>query len=374
MVALMPGRHTGLPLHFFAIFYYWFIKSMSNEKTASKYTPECPFCGKYIARPVNVNTGLGEVLSGNCACSAVYVCDPTGHNMGEAYSEALALVKGNWDINLLDSDTDYLCVDMDYDLRSHTRIYAQGLSTSVGKLIFVKLKQAEKPQPVQDAKGERMKASKGGVKRLLEEGAYSEIADLAREDKGVLRWLISLSYDKEDVVSWRAMEAVGVVGRELMKDGGDVVRDTVRRMLWSMGDESGGIGWSAAEIIGEIIRNNPDGFPDIVPILWSYREEEMFRAGTVWAMGRIAEVRPDLVRFIVRDLPEILEDGNPAVRGYAVWTISMLEDGALAEEAKKLADDNASVAFYREGKLVKTTVGDIVKEMVSKRSNKQNKQ
>lgn len=341
---------------------------------ATKYIPECPFCGKFIARPVNVNTGLGEVLSGNCACGAVYVCDPTGHNMGEAYSEALALASGDWDINLLDSDTDYQYADMDYDLRGHIRIYGQGLGTSVGKLIFVKLKQAENPQPVPEAKGGRTKAGKGSIKRLLGDGAYGEIADLAKADKGVLRWLVSLSYDKEDALSWRAMEAVGVVGREFRKDRLDVIRDTVRRMLWSMGDESGGIGWSAAEIIGEIIRNNPDDFSDIVPILWSYREEEMFRAGTAWAMGRIAEVRPGLVSFIVKDLPAMLHDGNPAVRGYSVWVIGVLGDEDLAEEAKKLASDSAPVAFYREGELVKTTVSDLAKETVSKLSNKQNKQ
>jgi len=43
-----------------------------------------------------------------------------------------------------------------------------------------------------------------------------------------------------------------------------------------MTDESGAIGWRSAELIGEIIYANPSLFEDIIPILWSQREEESF--------------------------------------------------------------------------------------------------
>ena len=43
-------------------------------------------------------TELGAIISGRCACGAVYVCDPTGHNVGEAYGDAIAFAKGDWDI------------------------------------------------------------------------------------------------------------------------------------------------------------------------------------------------------------------------------------------------------------------------------------
>ncbi|MCL5237473.1 MAG: hypothetical protein M1353_06470 [Nitrospirae bacterium] len=340
----------------------------------NKYTPECPFCGRPIARPAVTQTEFGEILSGKCACGTVYVCDPTGHNIGEAYMEALALLRGDWDIAALDSDTDYRMFEMDYDLKSHTRIYSKGLSNAAGKLLLIKSKHGDTAQTITDKKSERDKAGKanlkGSVKRLLEAGSYDELVNMAKQDKSVISRLISLSYDKEDAISWRSMEALGLISRELSGERMDVVRDTIRRLLWSMGDESGGIGWSAAEILGEIIRNGPDEFRDIIPILWSFREEDMFRAGTAWAVGRIAGVRPDLVRFALNDLKLLLDDNNPAVRGYAVWAIGMLGDEKDIESIKSLSDDKSRMNFYKDGALVKTAVGEVAKEVLYKRANR----
>ncbi len=339
-----------------------------------KYIPECPFCGRRIARPAVTQTGFGEVLSGKCGCSAVYVCDPTGHNMGEAYSEVLALMKGNWDIGLLDSDSDYDFSDMDYDMRTHTRVYAMGLGKASGKLLFVRSRQEGAFRAAAENKSSGPKVGKAALKKkaahLLETCSYEELVAIAKQDKSIISRLISLSYDKEDVISWRSMEAIGLIGKELSGENRtEVVRDINRRLLWSMGDESGGIGWSSAEILGEIIMNSPEEFQEIIPVLWSYREEEMFRAGTIWAMGRIATVRPDLVRFALDDLKAMLEDSNPSARGYAAWALGVIGDSNSRKGIGKLLDDSGPVDFYRDGELVKTAVGEIAKEALSKQAN-----
>jgi hypothetical protein len=103
-------------------------------------TPECPFCGKRIMRPEATKTDFGEVLSGTCQCGTIFVCDPTGHGGGEAYLAALALMKGDRDIHLLDPDKDYVYEDFDYDIKSHKRLYTSS-RRSMGKLVFVKLRQ-----------------------------------------------------------------------------------------------------------------------------------------------------------------------------------------------------------------------------------------
>lgn len=349
----------------------------------NKYAPECPFCGRYIARPETTMTEFGAVLSGKCNCGAVYVCDPTGHNVGEAYMEALAMAKGNWDIGLMDEDMDYQTEDMDYDLKSHARLYSSGMGEARGKLIFVKLKRLDVQQsqhveipskiaPVSENRGKKSDL-KERIKSALGVRSYAEIADMARRDKGVIRCLISLAYDKDDVMAWRAIEAMGSVAGELSKERIDIVRDTIRRLLWSMGEESGGIGWSAAEMLGEIVRSNPEEFSDIIPIVWSFHEEEMFRAGTVWAMGRIASLRPDLVKFILKDMQGMITDKNPSVRGYSVWVIAILGADSLLEDISKLANDQSEINFYYGGELTKKTVGDIVEEAISKIVHKHNK-
>lgn len=346
----------------------------------NKYPPECPFCGRYIVRPETTRTEFGEVLSGKCNCGAVYVCDPTGHNAGEAYMEAMAMAKGDWDIGRMDEDMDYQTEDMDYDFKNHMRLYSAGMGEARGKLIFVKLKRpdmqqsqpAEIPSKTVPASEDRVKKGdlKERIKNALSSCSYAEITDMARRDKGVIRRLISLAYDKDDVMGWRAIEAMGSVAGELSKERIDIIRDTIRRLLWSMGEESGGIGWSAAEMLGEIIRSNPDQFTDIIPIVWSFRDEEMFRAGTVWAMGRIASVRPDLVKFILKDVQPMITDKNPAVRGYTALVIGILGERGFMGDIDKLKDDNSTVNFYQEGELTKKTVAEIVKAAINKITHK----
>lgn len=346
----------------------------------NKYPPECPFCGRYVLRPEKIKTGFGDVLGGRCICDAVYVCDPTGHNTGEAYMEALAMAKGDWDIGQIGEEIDYLADDMDYDFKNHMRLYSGGMGEARGRLVFVKLKGHDALHPKgestflkeYDKKAEAagQMDRKGDIKsriiNLLKTCSYDEIAETAKKDKGVIRRIIALAYDKEDVLSWRAIEAMGIIAGRLSGERIDVIRDTIRRLLWSMGEESGGIGWSSAEMLGEIIRSDPDEFADIIPIVWSFKEEDMFRPGVLRAMGRIADVRPDLVAFISKDLRPMLSDKNPAVRAYAVWVIGKLGIRDFFEDIASLSGDNSIVSFYQDFELAKKTVGCIVREVSGK--------
>jgi hypothetical protein len=57
---------------------------------------------------------------------------------------------------------------------------------------------------------------------------------------------------------------------------------------WSLSDESGGIGWSAPELIGEIVCADPRRFADIVPLIADVYaiEEDVFRPGVLYAFSR----------------------------------------------------------------------------------------
>ncbi|MGO9378842.1 MAG: DVU0298 family protein [Dissulfurispiraceae bacterium] len=337
----------------------------------SKLTPECPYCGKYISQPVPTRTEFVEIISGKCECGAVYVCDPTGHNVGEAYGDAMALATGQWNIGELGPDS-YDMKEMFYNLKSHSRMSAKGLNMQCGKLIFIKMGrledkvQVEKQRADPDSRSEDpavigMKL-KDQVRYFLEKGCHEAVGRLAVKDKNVIKWLTSFSYDKEDNLTWRAIEAMGHVVRELGRTRLDVVRETVRKLLWSMSDESGGIGWSAPEFLGEIIRSDPDEFTDIVPILWSNREEPSFRPGVLWAMVRVAGVRPDLISVVPDQLAELADDPNPTVRGYTALLSGGLSFEGKGELLKKLSEDSSVLNVYTDGTLKKVTVAELAKK------------
>lgn len=52
----------------------------------------CPFCEGPIEEPIDAQGPFGsKILGGRCGCGAVYVFDRSGHNLGDAYVDALTL-------------------------------------------------------------------------------------------------------------------------------------------------------------------------------------------------------------------------------------------------------------------------------------------
>jgi hypothetical protein len=84
-----------------------------------------------------------ELLGGICRCSAVYLLDRTGHNLGETFLDALTFVcRGDIESALALNPEDYDSIDLDYDLHSHMLGRNPG-SGRAGKILFVKLKNAK---------------------------------------------------------------------------------------------------------------------------------------------------------------------------------------------------------------------------------------
>lgn len=81
----------------------------------------CPFCGRTIEAPKQIKTALGDIIGGRCECGAVYVFDRSGHNLGQAFVDALNFAcEGKFDNpwELIPGD-DYEEVLLHYDKRAH---------------------------------------------------------------------------------------------------------------------------------------------------------------------------------------------------------------------------------------------------------------
>lgn len=147
---------------------------------------------------------------------------------------------------------------------------------------------------------------------LLEKEDYEGIKKAyAERGAPVLRKLVSFSYGMTDVSSARAIRAVGIISEEMTPEK---ARSFVQKLLWMMRDESGGNAWSAPELIGEILRAHPEELKDVIPVLASFSEEGFFRAGVLRALLRIADVRPEIVRPILKDISGYLGSEDPEVK------------------------------------------------------------
>lgn len=202
------------------------------------------------------------------------------------------------------------------------------------------------------------------VVRALQDGNYIALSEEAMEGRGVFRVLISLTYDKKSVISWRAMEAVGVAAGELGVRDPEAVRSLAQRLLWMMRDESGNNPWSVPEMLGEIVRNNIGLLADLPPIIASFHDEEMLRPGVLRALERIAGVSPDLVVTSAPLVEMYLNDGSPTVRTYAILLCGRLRLTELLPSVERLIKDDTAVTVYEGEDLVTTTVGEKASEVV----------
>ena len=180
----------------------------------------------------------------------------------------------------------------------------------------------------------------------------------------LLSSLISLTYDRKSIISYRAIEAFGIVSKEIAKTKPELVRNAVGRLLWMIRDESGGIGWSSPEMLGEIVRNNPELFSDVAPVIMSFLDEEMLASGVLIAAGRIGEIKAELVAHAIPLILSYLQNPEPLLRGIAAWALGRMRVLEAESELEKLKNDSSLIAIYEEGELEEKTIGQIAEEAI----------
>lgn len=196
------------------------------------------------------------------------------------------------------------------------------------------------------------------IKKALELNDLNTIVSLAVEDGRTLNALLKFTYDKGSLETWRAIQAMGMAAKALLEKDYDFLRETTRRLIWSVTEESGGIGWSAPEMLGEIISADPDGFSDLIPVVASLYEEEIFRPGVMYALSEIAGKTPESVVPHLRLVMEALVDENPTLRVYALDIVRRLGLREAERAVKDMRNSKDEVVVYEAGDFVKTSVGD----------------
>ncbi len=199
---------------------------------------------------------------------------------------------------------------------------------------------------------------------MLEDRNYQALSEIAGKEAGLFRTLISLTYDKQGSLCWRAIEAVGILSGVLAGSDPSRVRNLAQRLLWMMRDESGNNPWSVPEMLGEIVRNSPGEFSDIAPIIESFHDEEMLRCGVLGALARIGEVRPDLVASSSVLVGRYLRHDDACVRAHALLLTGRLGLKEYIATVEALIEDRRAVRIYRDGDLRTFTVGQIAEETV----------
>ncbi len=188
-----------------------------------------------------------------------------------------------------------------------------------------------------------------------------------------VNFLISFFYDRDALIRWRAIAAFGSVVAMLADENMESARVMMRRLMWNLNDESGGIGWGSPEAMGDAAARHAGLAKEFASILRSYLrpdenflEHEMLQRGVLWGIARLAEVRPELLPETDNYLLPFVTSDDPNHRGLAAWALGNLKSPLAGDALNDLVGDNNEILFFNGLALVPVTVGDLAKAALDK--------
>ncbi len=211
--------------------------------------------------------------------------------------------------------------------------------------------------------GRQLKAS---VLILLQQEHLSDaLEDIGRfPHRQVVNPLFSFFYYQDSLIRWRAIVAMGSVVASLAESDVESARVVMRRLMWNLNDESGGIGWGSPEAMGEILARSAVLADEFSHILVSYIREDMnflehegLQRGVLWGLARLACARPALVDHVGPYLIPFLHTSDPILRGLAAKIAAVIEDDAIVNIVSPLTEDETPVEIYCNDRMVHSSVG-----------------
>jgi hypothetical protein len=200
---------------------------------------------------------------------------------------------------------------------------------------------------------------------------------LALPGQSVIGPLFSALCASSSKIRWHAVTAFGLVVANMAETTPEKARVVMRRFIWSLNDESGGIGWGAPEAMAEIVCQSRLMAAEYHNHVLAYIHEDHYRPdcylehaplrrGAVWGVARMAQIRPDLAIKAEADLLRALADRDAPIRGLAAWACGRLGLTSALSGLAAMTDDQTSMELYRDRSLFEITLATLAGEAMSR--------
>ena len=185
--------------------------------------------------------------------------------------------------------------------------------------------------------------------------------------------LFSFFYHRDELVRWHAVSAMGIVVSTLADIDMESARNVMRRLIWNLNDESGGIGWGSPEAMGEITARHRRMADEFSKLLRSYvmphgnfLEHEILQRGVLWGLARLAAARPEHVTDAGPFLFPFFKSRDPIHRGLSILSSGAIKNRTAVPYIKVMIDDDATFQIYDDLVLKTVSVGNLAAEALSK--------
>lgn len=189
----------------------------------------------------------------------------------------------------------------------------------------------------------------------------------------VINPLFSFLYSPSDTLKWHAVSAMGHVTAGLAKENMESARVIMRRLIWNLNDESGGIGWGSPEAMGDIMACSMPVAREYAKILVSYilphgnyLEHEVLQRGLLWGLYRLSSVHPELTTEAVPFVRSYLQSGDPIHRGLAACFAGAVRDKKAILYLRNLDQQNQKITVYTDFRLTSQSVSHLAQIAIDK--------
>jgi len=224
----------------------------------------------------------------------------------------------------------------------------------------------------------------GLSRRFLKREVTAKIKELSLEDflshierypeQALIHSIMACFCSNDPQVKWHAITAFGQVMKRLAEQDMEKARVVMRRCMWMLNDESGGIGWGIPEAFAEALYQHSGLASEYTHVLVSFMREdgfflelELLQQGLIWGIGRLAERRAALLKSknAVYYLMPYLDSNDSTVRALAGRAAGLLGVTAATEKLQDMLTDNSPVQLYNHGILASLGVGALSAEAIN---------
>lgn len=228
-------------------------------------------------------------------------------------------------------------------------------------------------QQLQKLKGRKLK-SKVFDNLQLDDWQNTITELIAIQKTTIVSALFSLVYNPNPLIKWRAVTSFGILTEILSKAETDKIRIIIRRCIWMLTEESGGIPWGIPEVIGEILANNEQLAKEFDKILLSYvyesdgpenyLEHTPLRQGVYWGIYRLSLSFPQRVKDFQYIIEQRITIENEAlIVAYLLMIIANSSMDNLYSYANKFIEDKRKVEIFINKGFVKIDIANIANQL-----------
>jgi hypothetical protein len=205
------------------------------------------------------------------------------------------------------------------------------------------------------------------------EEAFQDLLNKANPQK-LVSPLFGALCSSSPTLRWHAVTCFGHAASRIADNSLERVRIIMRRLLWSLNDESGGIGWGAPESMAEVMsclnrmadeyhrllfsfvrsRSGPDNYLEVAPL----------RQGAYWGIARLGQARPDLLQpFASLLLQGLHTESSPFARGCLCLAFAALqaESQEIRRGLHEALEETAGFSLYWNKQFHRTSVAELAR-------------